>query len=398
MYGGPQQGYFINSIQNITGIKRYKDLNGGTPNCVSVTPLTINWHDQGHRASAPEAYYTPVQNSRTNLLVLTNHQATKLLFSGTSLPLTATGVEFAASGGTTNTTTRYRAFAKREVILAAGAIQTPALLQLSGIGDSTLLSSLGVQTLINLPVGRNLQEQPMSTLGANPTNFNLGGSGPSNVIAYPNLAQLFNNNITSVMNKISGNIPVYAAKLASLGAGINEQAIEEILGIQRDLVGNPNGIIMWALLPFSRGSVSIKSTNPFVYPTVKVNYFAADVDMDIQVATARLSRKILSTPPLSTLTTSEQIPGSAVPDNAQRGTDAAWKSWISQNYVSVAHPIGSASMMRRDLGVNAQLQVYDTNNVRIVDASVMPMQISAHLSATLYGVAEKAADLIKAAQ
>jgi choline dehydrogenase len=122
------------------------------------------------------------------------------------------------------------------------------------------------------------------------------------------------------------------------------------------------------------------------------------------------------------LSTGEQIPGGAVPDNASRGTDAAWQSWIKKNFDSVAHPVGTAAMMRRSLGgscllflaahtllhhnltycllgvVDAQLRVYDTTNLRVVDASMMPTQVSAHLSATLYGVAEKAADLIKASQ
>lgn len=123
-------------------------------------------------------------------------------------------------------------------------------------------------------------------------------------------------------------------------------------------------------------------------------------------------------PTVSSLSVGETIPGGAVPDNAERGSEQAWRSWIWDNFNSVSHPIGTASMMRRGLGgmivclvppvpqyvlrsrslgvVNAQLRVYDTANVRVVDASVLPMQVSAHLSATLYGVAEKAADLIKA--
>lgn len=86
------------------------------------------------------------------------------------------------------------------------------------------------------------------------------------------------------------------------------------------------------------------------------------------------------------------------------GTDADWTKWITapspNGFSSVSHPIGTAAMMRQSLGgvVDARLVVYNTTNVRVVDASILPMQISAHLQSTLYGVAEKAADLIKAAQ
>ncbi|KAG6855598.1 hypothetical protein H0H87_000393 [Tephrocybe sp. NHM501043] len=411
MYGGPQQPNFISTIVGLTGIKHYKDLNGGTPNCVSVTPITVNWHDQGHRASAPEAYLTPVETVRTNWLTLTKHQVTKINWSGSNLPLTATGVEFApAAGGAT----RYEAFARREVIVAAGAIQSPALLQLSGIGDSAVLGPLNITTRIDLKtVGRNLQEQPMSALGANSNGFDVKGRGPSDAIAFPNLSQVMGSKTNTTATKILANIPSWAASLA--GSGLSAAALQTIFGVQADLIINKNGSRTIALCirdtnaylhMHSSGFRNLlrywvpNSADPFVYPTVKVNYFAADVDLDIQVATARLSRKILTTAPMSSLTTGEAIPGGAVPDNAERGTDEAWKSWIKQNFVTVAHPVGTAAMMRRSLGgvVDAQLKVYDTKNVRVVDASVMPLQVSAHLSATLYGVAEKAADLIKASQ
>ncbi|KAJ8453457.1 hypothetical protein ONZ51_g13587 [Trametes cubensis] len=145
----------------------------------------------------------------------------------------------------------------------------------------------------------------------------------------------------------------------------------------------------------------IQSKNPYTPPSVYVNYFSIDFDLSVQVAGARLSRKIFASPPLSSLSLGETVPGfKTVPNNGNGGSDADWRKWIDANFNSVAHPIGTAAMMRRDLGgvVDAQLRVYDTTNLRVVDASIMPLQISAHLSSTLYGVAEKAADLIKATQ
>ena len=168
-----------------------------------------------------------------------------------------------------------------------------------------------------------------------------------------------------------------------------------------------------------------QNTNPFTKPAVNVNYFGVPWDLDVQIAGARLSRKILSSSPTrcvvsrlpystvsmltdipahSSLSTGETHPGySVVPNDAIGGSDDAWKKWILDSqtgFAAVSHPIGTASMMRRDLGgvVDAHLIVYDTANLRVVDASVLPLQVSAHLSSTLYGVAEKAADLIKAAQ
>ncbi|PBK88386.1 FAD-linked reductase [Armillaria gallica] len=153
----------------------------------------------------------------------------------------------------------------------------------------------------------------------------------------------------------------------------------------------------WQLLPFSRGTVQISTTDPFTQPAVNDNYFSVDWDLDVQIASARLSRTILTSPPLSYFSTGEVIPGDSVPDDDDRGTEDDWRSWITNGFAAASHPIGTLAMMKRSLGgvVDSQLKVYDTSNVRVVDASIVPLQISAHLSAGLYGVAEKAADLIK---
>ncbi|TFK48008.1 alcohol oxidase [Heliocybe sulcata] len=416
MYGGPQQEDFISAIGNVSGLAHCPDINGGDSNCVSITPLTLNWNDNDRRSSSVEAYLTPVENTRTNWLTLVSYQVTKINFSNESLPLRASGVTFSPTG---NSGTSYTAYAAREVIVAAGAIQTPALLQLSGIGDSSSLGPLGIHTLVDLPtVGKNLQEQTMSSLGAHGNGLDPDGRGPSDVIAYPNIYQLFGDQAQSMVDQINSSLSGWASSQA--GSALSAEALEQIYQVQANLIISENapmvemfydtgypddlGIDMWQLLPFSRGTVQITSTDPFAKPKTTVNYFGVDFDMSVQVAGARLSRRVLGSPPLSWLSVGETTPGtSVVPDNGDGGSDQDWRNWIldpDSGFSSVDHPIGTCAMMKQDLGgvVNAQLIVYNTSNLRVVDASILPLQISAHLSATLYGVAEKAADLIKAAQ
>ncbi|KAJ7480728.1 alcohol oxidase [Mycena latifolia] len=418
MYGGPQQPAFLASATNASGIVHCPDLSAGNPNCATMTPSSLNYNDNDRRSSSAEAYLTPVENFRTNWVTLTQHLVTKILWAKTTLPLVASGIEFATYTNTTNGTTRYTAFARKEVILAAGAIRTPALLQLSGIGDADILDPLNITTLLDLKtVGKNLQEQTYTVMGANATNFCVDGIGPNNALAFPNLFELFGNASKSKIEEIEASIGSWAASQAAHGH--SAAALETIFRTQAKIMikdkaplmelfyitalpGVPNGIYTnsWALLPFSRGIVQIVSPDPFQYPNVRVNYFNVSFDLDVQVAGLKLVRKIYKTEPLSDLSTGEFLPGAAVPDDAEGGTDADWQAYILQNFGSVAHPLGTASMMRRELGgvVDAHLKVYDTRNVRIVDASIMPTQISAHLSASVYGIAEKAADLIKAAQ
>lgn len=415
MYSGTQQISFVNATKNLFNITHCPDLGAGAANCVSLVPLTINAQNADRRSSSAEAYLTPVEKTATNWLTLTGQMVTKITWASTSIPLKASGVQFGPSGGGSK---RYTAKASREVILAAGAIQTPALLQLSGIGDSTVLGPLGIPTLLNMKtVGRNLQEQTQDTITIN-SNYTRIGTGPKDVIAYPNIYQTFGSAAASMVSMIQSSLSSWAASESN--NALSASALEQIYKVQADLIINDNAPIleeqlgsgsgtlsidMWQLLPFSRGNVTIKSTNPFTKPTVNVGFFSVPWDLTVQTQGARLAREIFHTTPLTKLYTSESIPGyTTVPSNGVNGTDADWQSWILQQgasgFHSVSHPIATAAMMKYSLGgvVNAQLTVYNTTNLRIVDASIVPLQLSAHLQSSLYGVAEKAADLIKAAQ
>lgn len=152
----------------------------------------MNKFDNDSRSSSASSYLTPVEHARPNWLTLVEHTATKILLSNTSnTSLTATGVQFAATAPINTSTSLsdavlYTAYATREVVLAAGAIRTPALLQLSGIGDAALLESLGIETLLDLPgVGRNLQEQTNMVMAASGGGYEAGGVGPNSVRIWP---------------------------------------------------------------------------------------------------------------------------------------------------------------------------------------------------------------------
>ena len=160
--------------------------------------------------------------------------------------------------------------------------------------------------------------------------------------------------------------------------------------------------VWWTLLPFSRGSVKITTVNPLSKPNVTNNFFSVPFDVEMQAQGGRLLRKLFKTPPLSSLSTSEFIPGlSSVPDsNGDGGSLDAWSRWLKSSFSSNSHAMSTCSMLRKELGgvVDGHLRVYGAKNLRVTDASVMPTQISGHMMSTLYGVAEKLADMIKSGQ
>lgn len=312
MYQGPQQKAVYQVFSQNFSVPASIDADGGDAAVVAFHPNTINWQDSDHRSSSATAYWSPIEDNRANIAVITSQLATKILTSASDSSIKATGVQFGTKAGD-----RYAVNANREVIVSAGAIQSPALLQLSGIGDSSWLQAAGVDVVLDLPgVGKNLQEQTMDSVGWTAVDgFDKAGSGPSDCIAYPSLDALFADGGDDIRDTISSNISLYASDAADAQAVVSSDAAEAIFRIQEDLMVNqsvglvelfadtgfPNGGLgfdTWQLMPFSRGTVKIQSSDPFSYPAIDPRYFAADVDMQIQVQGLRLARKAFQAAPL----------------------------------------------------------------------------------------------------
>lgn len=211
------------------------------------------------------------------------------------------------------------------------------------------------------------------------------------------------------------SVPTRAKDIVASGAFTSQKGLIKLLQIQAESIikfkapvieysfavsqpafGQLVGAAIWNLIPQWRGTVHVKSNNPSVQPEIDPQFFVgADFDLYLKGNATQLGRKIFNTSPLKEFVAGEVVPGlAAVPEGA---SDAQWQSFVKGTYTPVLHPIGSVPMLPREDGgaVGPDLVVYGTSNVRVVDSSIIPIQLSAHLSSSVYGIAEKAADLIK---
>ncbi|GME45675.1 putative gmc oxidoreductase protein [Neofusicoccum parvum] len=335
------------------------------------------------------------------------------------------GVEFATDASSP----RRNVTARRDVILAAGAIHTTTLLQLSGIGDSSFLSQHGISTAIDLPgVGNNYQDHFMiatnnpfgNTSYVGPKGFGDTATddanrnafwdthsgpwtaGPPNGVAFPSLKSMSPANTTTIAN---------AARVASPGqyltdgldatviAGWERQkailvdALDNANRSQFEVLNDNAGHFTYSVMrPFSRGTVRIKSRNPFDVPLIDPRYGANPTDLSFLSEALRFNHRLMATDAMRALQPDEKYP-----TPAQVADDAQLLGVVKEAIFTEYHPTGTASMLPLELGgvVDGRLKVYGTQNLKIVDSSVMPMIPAAHLQACVYGVAEKAADLIK---
>ncbi len=361
------------------GVRRTADFNGGDQEGVGYYQLFTK---NGWRSSSATAYLRPAEG-RPNLQVETGAQATRILFEGSR----AVGVLYRKDG------VMHEAKAAREVVLSAGALQSPQLLQLSGVGPGELLHSLGVPVLKDLPgVGENLQDHLQMRVMYKCTR-------PITT----------NDDLASWIRSAKIGLQWILTRTGPLAIGINQGGLFtrvlpestrpdvqfHFATLSAELAGaqpHPwSGFTMSVcqLRPESRGTVRIRSTDPFEAPSMRPNYLSAELDRRCAVAGVRLARSLAATDALRPYVAEEYRPG------PQAQTDEDLLEFARNYGATIFHPSGTCKMGSDPMAVvDDRLRVHGLQGLRVVDCSIMPTLISGNTHAPVVMIAEKASDLI----
>ena len=365
---------------NALGVPTTDDFNNLTQEGVGYYQLSTH---KGLRCSTAVAYLRPARK-RSNLTVLTNSQATRIVFTGRK----ASGVELFHQGK------KITQQANKEVLLCAGAIQSPQLLQLSGVGPAKLLQELNIPLIQDLPgVGENLQDHLQYRL-----------------IYELNQPISTNDQLRSIVGKVKMGLDWLLFRGGPLSIGINQGGlftkvmptstrpdIQFHLGtLSADMAGGTvhpfSGFTMSVcqLRPESRGSVRIQSPDPLVPPRIVANYLDTQYDRDISIAAIKFARSITQTQPLSNLIARE-----VKPNNPQSNEDIL--AFCRETGATIFHPSGTCKMGPDDDSmavVDTDLRVRGVSGLRVIDCSVMPRLVSGNTNWPVVMIAEKAADII----
>ena len=362
------------------GLPANDDFNGQTTYGVGAYQLSIGsrW-----RESAAVAFLRPAL-SRPNLTVLTGAQATRVVLEGTR----ATGMEWVQGRQ------RRVAHVEREVILAGGALQSPQLLQLSGIGPADLLRAHGIDVIANLPgVGENLQDHyQVRTIVRLKARQSLNDAVHNPIrLAHMGWEWLVHGR---------GPLTIGAGQVG--GAAFTEHTRDgrpdiqfNVMPLSVDKPGDPlhrySGFTasMWQCHPTSRGRLAICSADPFEAPRIEPRYLSADIDRKVVVSGIKMLRSIYGQPAFRDLWAEEMLPGS----DAQM--DEQLLQFACRHGGTVFHPTGTCRMGVDDMAVvDPNLRVRGIERLRVIDASVMPTITSANTNAAALMIGEKGAALV----
>jgi choline dehydrogenase len=317
------------------------------------------WHEvnvvDGRRQTAADAYLTPAAVNSC-LRIVADARVCRLIIANTM----CVGVEYTIGGQT------HTAYAEREVVLTAGAIGTPHLLLLSGIGPGKYLRRFGIDVAADLPgVGENLHDHTKSQVAYTATRSVRADSAPRKPVvltrtepfAEPDLQMIF---LDSPMHPrfAPGPEPGYS-------------------------------IIFSVMTPASRGSVRLASADPFRAPVIDPNYLADDRDVDRMVTGLRLARDIGASTALKFVRDRELFPG---PETI---TDQGLRKYLRRSVSTYFHPVGTCKIGTDAMSVvDPQLKVHGISNLRVADGSVMPSIVSGNTNAAVLAIAERAAALL----
>jgi len=401
-----------------------KDGNNGNQVGGSWYPNTMNPFT-GERSQAANSYYDPV-SSRSNLNLMLQTTANELVLDGIK-KLTARGVKITdeVTGKTSIV------YAKKEVILAAGAVNTPKLLQLSGIGPKSVLDAAGIKVkLAHEGVGANFQDHPSTTVlssVSNSTNpslsdptFNASAwaqyeknkTGPytqtwSNNLAMISLPELAPKTYKDLAKQIRDQksdafLPAIYKGSEKLIKGVAAQRKvlaklfqdEDAALIEYPISSSGARVVVCLEKPLARGSITINPSNPQGPPKVFYNALSNPVDKSVLASGVRYVRTVFKRPEVKKFSITETSPGAQYTGDDEiinRQTE------LGSTSPTLAHPSGSCAMMPEKYGgcVSDKLEFYGVDKLSIVDASILPLVPTQHLQSTMYAVGEKAADLIK---
>ncbi|KAM3085671.1 hypothetical protein ACMFMG_002738 [Clarireedia jacksonii] len=428
-YTPATQGAWIESFNNLrwkmSADPRTGKAIGAFQNPASIDPKS------GSRSFWATAYYGAEARARKNLVVVTEALVKKITTEKSGEEILATGVIIQTKEGEKTISARH------EVILAAGALQSPQILELSGIGGKELLQRHGISVILdNLGVGENLQDHAFAA-----QSFEVADGVPSaDVFRDPTIiqavAKLYASNngagplgMSPLVNAYlplvdhSGPVSAEAKKIlldSYLEQSLETKCLREIIEASDEPTGQylflpfqltitPNPKDLTELLvpvqpenymtlvtvlnhPFSRGSVHIVSPDINVKPEWDPKYMSHPLDLEILARHVQYGEKFMRTPPFSDML---KPGGRRLPEIVGDDLENA-KEIVRQHQLSIFHPTGSLRMLPREQGgvVNERLMVHGTKNLRVVDASIFPLQTLGTIQATVYAVAERAADFI----
>jgi choline dehydrogenase len=374
-YHNPLSEIFIEASGQ-AGFARNDDFNGARQTGFGLYQVT---QSGGRRCSTAQAYLKPARH-RGNLTVITHALAEQVLFTG----LRATGVQARVKG-------QRREFHGGEIVLCGGALNSPQLLMLSGVGPAAHLREVGIEVRHDLPgVGQNLQDHlDVCTLMRCPKP-----------ITYDRLNEV----LVGLRYLLTRDGPGSSNIAEAGGFVISRHARDDRPDIQvhfvpallddhgrNTLEGYGMTMHVCNLLPTSRGQLTLASANPDDAPRMQANYLTTQHDRDMMIECARLAREIFRQPAFAPFIGEEIFPGS------ECRSDEEIMAFVRAKAESIYHPVGTCKMGQDALSVvNHRLQVHGLEQLRVVDASIMPELIAGNTNAPTIMIAEKCAAMMGA--